>query len=31
MGLTVTLNSINIVNESDLLMLLSEYQTPVIL
>ena len=31
MGLTVTLNSINIVNKSDLLMLLSEYQTPVIL
>jgi hypothetical protein len=31
MGLTVTVNSINVVNELDLLMLLSEYQMPVTL
>lgn len=31
MGLTVTMNSTNVVNESDLLMLLSQYQMPVTL
>jgi len=31
MGLTITMNSTNVVNESDLLMLLSHYQMPVTL
>lgn len=31
MGVTFSINSINIVNESDLLILLSEYQMPVVL